>query len=737
MSETTFITIGGAPEGYDARLILKELESSGGPVVHVARDDKRLAAMQAALCFFAPDVPVLTFPGWDCLPYDRISPNADISAARMATLATLAQGLSAPFVVLTTLNAVTQRVPARDLLKESAFVARVDYRVDEAALRGFLVRMGFTQAPTVMEPGDYAIRGGIIDIYPPGDGGPVRLDLFGDVLDGARRFDPVSQRTTEKLDVVELAPVSEVVLDDAAITRFRQNYRIEFGAAGTDDPLYEAVSAGRKHAGIEHWLPFFHDNLETLFDYLPGASVCLDDQIGAARASRWDGIVDQYETRQHAMTQKNRIDTVYKPCPPQLLYLDDEAWHASLGKRRVLQFHPLAQASGPGVLDAGGRIGRNFSPERQQESISLFGAVADHIKAKAQDGAVVLAAYSEGAAERLGYLLEEYEIAGAATVSRFSDLGKFEIALSVWPIEEGFESPGLTVIAEQDILGDRLIRAPKRKRRAENFLTETQSLSPGDLIVHVDHGIGRYNGLEVIEALGAPHECIALEYAGGDRLFLPVENIELLSRYGHEEGLLDRLGGGAWQAKKAKLKERIREMADRLIRVAAERQLRRAPIMDPPTGMWDAFAARFPYQETDDQLSAIGETVEDLTSGTPMDRLICGDVGFGKTEVAMRAAFIAAMSGKQVAVIAPTTLLARQHYKSFAERFRGFPVEVHQLSRFVSTKEAENTRKGIANGRADIVIGTHALLAKTVRFKDLGLLVIDKNKNSVSFTRNA
>ncbi|WP_425050626.1 transcription-repair coupling factor [Psychromarinibacter sp. S121] len=730
MSPTEFITVGGAPEGYDAHLVLRELERSGGPVIHVARDDKRLAAMRAALEFFDPQMPVLSFPGWDCLPYDRVSPHADIAAARMAALAGLVGGMPAKFVLLTTLNAATQRVPAREVLREASFTARVDDRIDEAGLRNFLVRMGFTQAPTVMEPGDYAVRGGIIDIYPPGEAGPVRLDLFGDVLDGARRFDPVSQRTTEKLDVVELAPVSEVILDDAAITRFRQNYRIEFGAAGTDDPLYEAVSAGRKHQGIEHWLPFFHEKLETLFDYLPGASLCLDDQVAPARIARWEGIVDQYETRQHAMTQKNRIDTVYKPCPPGLLYLDEAAWDAALGARRVLQFSPLPQASGPGVVDAGGRIGRNFSPERQQESVSLFGAVADHVRARMKAGPVMLAAYSEGAAERLGHLLEDHEITGVERVSRAGELVDLKgPALAVWPLETGFTTDTMTVIAEQDILGDRLIRQPKKKRRAENFLTETQSLSPGDLVVHVDHGIGRYKGLEVVSALGAPHECIWLEYAGGDRLFLPVENIELLSRYGHEEGLLDKLGGGAWQAKKARLKERIREIADRLIRVAAERHLRKGAIMEPPSGMWDAFSARFPYQETDDQLSAIADVLGDLGSGTPMDRLVCGDVGFGKTEVAMRAAFVAAMSGRQVAVIAPTTLLARQHYKSFAERFRGFPVEVRQLSRFVTAKDAADTRDAISRGTCDIVIGTHALLAKGIRFKDLGLLVIDEEQH--------
>jgi len=728
MSDAKHIIVGGAPEGFDARLILKEAERDGGPVIHVARDDKRLAQVAEALAFFAPGMPVLRFPGWDCLPYDRISPNADISAARMATLAGLVHGAPKQFVLLTTLNAASQRVPPRDVLKEAAFTAEVDRQIDEEALKAFLVRMGFVQSPTVTEPGDYAVRGGIIDIFPPGEGGPVRLDLFGDVLDGVRRFDPGSQRTTEKLSKVELAPVSEVILDEAAITRFRQNYRIEFGAAGTDDPLYEAVSAGRKHAGIEHWLPFFHEKLETLFDYMPGAPVTLDDQVEAARLSRWDTVQDQYEARRHALEQKQRAETIYKPVPPGQLYLDDDAWNAAVADRRRLAFSPLAKSPGPNIIDAGGRIGRNFSPERQQESISLFGALKDHIEAKMGDGPVLLASYSEGARERLEGLLEDEGLIGAVTVRDVGGVGKHGLHLAVWGLEHGFESPGLTVIAEQDVLGDRLIRSPRKRRRAENFLTEAQSLSPGDLVVHVDHGIGRYHGLEVITAAGAAHECLSLEYAEGARLYLPVENIELLSRYGHEEGLLDRLGGGAWQAKKAKLKERIREMADRLIRIAAERALRKGAVMEPEHHAWEAFSARFPYQETDDQLRAIEDVVNDLSSGTPMDRLICGDVGFGKTEVAMRAAFVAALQGYQVAVIAPTTLLARQHYQSFAERFRGFPISVRPLSRFVSTTEAAKTREALSRGQVDIVVGTHALLAKGVRFANLGLLVIDEEQ---------
>jgi len=723
------LVLGGAPEGFDAELIRREIDKRDAPVIHVARDDKRLEAMRAALAFFAPDLTVIAFPAWDCLPYDRVSPNPDIVARRMATLAGLAQGIPGRFVLLTTLSAAMQRLPARQTVSAACFTAEVGRRMDEANLRGYLARMGYAPSPTVQEPGDFAVRGGIIDIFPPGEAEPVRLDLFGDILDGLRRFDPATQRTTGTLDRLELAPASEVILDDASITRFRQTYRVEFGAAGTDDPLYEAISAGRKQQGMEHWLGFFHDRLETVFDYLPNASIMLDDQLDAVRSSRWDTIADQYDNRLEAMKAKGRVDTVYKPAAPDLLYLDDIAWDRALAPARVIQLSPLAQPPGPGILDASGRAGRSFSLERQQEKLNIFQALSDYVQVARKKHTILIASWTEGASERLAGLLEEHGLPDARPIRDARDLkGTGSVQLTVWPLDTGFVTPDLMVISEQDVLGDRLVR-PARKRRAENFLTEAQGLTTGDLVVHVDHGVGRYTGLETITAMGAPHECLALEYAGGDRLYLPVENIELLSRYGHEAGLLDKLGGGAWQAKKARLKQRIREMADKLIRIAAERELRKAPALAPPEGLWDEFAARFPYAETDDQLSAIADVVEDLDRGRPMDRLIVGDVGFGKTEVAMRAAFLAAMAGYQVAVICPTTLLARQHFHTFAERFRGFPLVVRQLSRFVPAKQASATRAGLTDGTVDIVVGTHALLAKSVKFQNLGLMVIDEEQH--------
>ncbi|NQV67918.1 MAG: transcription-repair coupling factor, partial [Rhodobacteraceae bacterium] len=726
------IQLGGAPEGYDAYLLLQEL-AKGQPILHIARDDKRMTAMRAALMVLKPDSVVIVFPAWDCLPYDRVSPNPEISAQRMASLAWLAtqDQTTGPFIVLTTVGAATQKLPALEVIKTTSFRADVGTRINESKLKAFLNNMGFSPVTTVREPGEYALRGGIVDIFPPGDTGPVRLDFFGDVLDGARRFDPDSQRTIEKLNSVDFAPVSEVILDENAITRFRQNYRIEFGTAGSNDPLYEAVSAGREHQGMEHWLGFFHEKLESLFDYIPKATVMLDDQTQAMRLARWASITDQYDARKEALGAKGRLDSVYKPNSPELLYLDDAAFEGAISDRRVIQFSPSPQPPGPNVLDAEGRMGRNFSSERQQESISLFSAMHDHIKALRRNNQVVIASWSHGARERLFGLIKDQGINDAVALDdlRTLPLGKGGLFLVLWPLDQGFIAPGFAVLSEQDILGDRLISKPRKKRKAENFINEINALSVGDLVVHVEHGVGRYNGLQTITALGAPHDCLSLEYADNARLYLPVENIELLSRYGHEEGLLDRLGSGAWQAKKARLKARIREIAEKLMRIAAERHLRHAPVLEAPDAMWEAFAARFPYQETDDQLSGIQDVISDLEAGRPMDRLVVGDVGFGKTEVAMRAAFVAALAGMQVAVICPTTLLARQHYRSFAERFRGFPINLRPLSRFVSVKEANDTRAGLSDGRIDICIGTHALLAKGISFKNLGLLIIDEEQH--------
>ena len=724
------INLSGAPDGFDANILSNFISEKQKSIIFVARDDKRLDLMRKSLWFFSPNIPILNFPSWDCLPYDRVSPNADVSSARMATLAALSSGFEAPLVLLTTLNAITQYIPNRTIVSNNSFVAIVGRTINVKELRSYFSKMGFVQTPTVTEPGDYAIRGGIIDVFPPGESGPVRMDLFGDELESARRFDPVTQRTVENLDRIEFAPVSEVILDDVSINRFRNNYRKEFGSAGLDDPLYEAISAGRKHQGYEHWAPYFHDGMETIFDHLPNAVIFMDENIERIHTSRWDRINDQYEARLEALNSKNRLETVYKPIKPELFYVSPDDLFDLLNNREQRKFIVLPQPTGPNSLDMRARIGRNFAPERQNEELGLFEEFAKHIIEKRKTTSVIIASMSLGARERLYGLLQDQGLSGMVNIKTWKDINQAigSISLAVWHLEHGFEAPGLTIISEQDVLGELIIRKTNKKRRAKDFLTEASSLSVGDLVVHVDHGVGRYRGLETVKAAGAPHDCLLLEYANNDRLYLPVENVELLSRYGHETGLLDRLGGSAWQAKKAKLKERIREMADKLLRIAAERSLRKSEILEVSPDKWNAFCARFPYVETDDQLNAIEDVVSDMSSGKPMDRLICGDVGFGKTEVALRAAFIAASAGTQAAIIAPTTLLARQHFKSFEERFRGTGIRVKQLSRFVTTSQMKKNREALRDGAVEIIIGTHALLAKDIKFANLGLLIIDEEQ---------
>ncbi|MCY4150746.1 MAG: transcription-repair coupling factor [Aestuariivita sp.] len=724
------VIVSGAPSGFDARLVLEELAASKRPVLHIARDDTRLEEMVDALAFFDPAVPIITFPAWDCLPYDKISPNPQISAHRMAALAMLCQKDQDPgFVVIATLNAATQRVPPRDFVRESIFPLKVGHQVDIEDLKEFLVASGFLPAATVIEPGDFAVRGGIIDIYPPGNTGPIRLDFFGDVLESLRRFAPVDQRTIEKLDALQLIAATEVPFDTTSIERFRRNYRGAFGGLISEDPLYESVSARCKYHGMEHWLPFFHEHLETIFDYLPDATITMDEGSDRDRENRWHIIMSQYESRHQSSEDHAELNPSYRTINPSLLYLDNIAWDNLTATRRLLRLASTPSPTGPNVIDIGGRIGRRFSSEQKLKKTNLFRLLAEFIEEKLDGGPIVIASYSEGARERLAGLLADEGLAEARMIANAKELARSGLHLTVWPLEHGFKTDDLTVISEQDILGERLIRKPRKNRRAESFIDEVQSLHADDLVVHIDHGIGQYLGLEVVQVSGAAHECLAIAYANEAKLYLPVENIELLTRYGGSDSSLDRLGGAGWQARKARLKDRIRAIAHKLIQVAAIRELRPAPKAEVEHHLWEEFLARFPYQETEDQRQAINDVLNDLARGTPMDRLICGDVGYGKTEVAMRAAFVAAMSGLQVAVITPTTLLSRQHFVSFSERFADFSVDVRQLSRFVPNQQTRETREGLADGTVDIVIGTHAIFSKTVKFKRLGLLVIDEEQH--------
>ena len=723
--------LGGAPEGLDALTVAERLKAEGGVGLFVARDFARMGEFVQAFRFFAGEVEVLEFPAWDCLPYDRLSPTSAVSAQRMAALTALARrepGDSRPLLVVTTVSAAMQRTPPREATCGAGFETTVGLDLDTAALERYFAANGYVRASTVSERGEFAVRGGVVDVFPPGFEEPVRLDMFGSELESIRTFDPDTQRSTGQMTSVSLAPVSEALLDPDSISRFRTGYLNLFGAPG-EDPMYAAVSEGARRQGMEHWLPLLYERLETLFDYLPDdGRIFLDNQVEAARAERWSLTEDAWEARREAA--KGKGGTAYRALPPDRLYLPETDWNSALAGRDVRRFSPF-QAEGE---DAGGRLGRSFAAERAQDSVNLFEAVARHAEAvKAAGKRVLFASWTEGSSDRLASMLADHGLEHVVAVRDWADVQAAPEGLflrGVLPVEHGFETDRIAVISETDILGDRLAR-PRKKRRASNFLAEASALTTGDLVVHLDHGIGRYEGLKTLEIQEAPHDCLELIYAGESKLYLPVENIDLLTRYGTDaDGVqLDRLGGAGWQARKAKAKERLRAMAEGLIALAAKRALRRTDAVEPPHGLFDEFCARFPYEETDDQLNAIADVLEDLGKGTPMDRLICGDVGFGKTEVALRAAFVVAMSGQQVAVVCPTTLLARQHFKTFSERFAGWPIKVRHLSRMVTAKEAAETRAGLKDGSFEIVVGTHAVLSEQVGFKDLGLVIVDEEQH--------
>ena len=731
------LTLAGVPAGFLPWLaadLARAARGAGGEgrAVFIAPDEAEMRALADAARYFAPELETLTFPAWDCLPYDRASPSLRVTSERLATLHALQRKSDRPQLLVTTANAVLQRTLTPFRIRQLVARLAPGERIDIDRLTTLLAANGYGRTETVRDPGEFAVRGGIVDLFPAGEESGLRLDFFGDEIESVRRFDPASQRSIERIEGFTLLPASETLLDEDSVRRFRSRYRELFGATATGDPIYQAVSDGRRIAGLDHWLPLFEDRLATLFDHLGERDVIVREAgVAGAAEARFEAVVDYFENRRRAQSADPGS---YRPLEPSALYVGREDWGGLVESRPLHLVSPFHEPESAGVLDFGVEPPRDFAPERAQGT-NVYEAVVAHVTELRRAGRkVVLASYSAGARERLKGLLADHGLGKAVEAETWQEaLGaaapsQQAVALAVIQLDHGFATPDVAVLTEQDMLGDRLVRR-RRKKPSQAFLDELATLTPGDLVVHADHGIGRYEGLTRIPVQKAPHDCVALTYAGGDKLYVPVENIDVLSRYGSEsEGVaLDRLGGEAWQRRKSRMKERIREIAHELIRTAAERALRPGVVAEPDTG-YAAFVDRFPYEETEDQDRAIEDVIHDLASGRPMDRLVCGDVGFGKTEVALRAAFIAAMAELQVALIAPTTLLARQHFQNFRERFQGFPIEIGRLSRLVPAKEASATRAGLKDGKIDIVIGTHAILGKGVEFRNLGLVIVDEEQ---------
>jgi len=572
------LTLASAPNGYLPWLatdLARAAFQRKGRAVVIAADEAALRALADTAPIFAPEVEILTLPGWDCLPYDRSSPALRVMAERLGTLARMQEELKKPQLLITTATAVSQRLLSPFRVRQLTKRLAEGSQIARDELIRLLSANGYSRVDTVHDAGEYAVRGSIVDLVPAGLDQGVRLDFFGDEIETMRLFDPADQRTTGRAGAFTLMPASEALLDEENVKRFRSRYRELFGATATQDPLYQAVSDARRLAGMEHWLPLLEEKMADFRDHLGSHDVIFRDaNADAAVAARLEAVRDYYDNRK-------RIEAAeagsYRPLPPDRLYLSDDDWAAAIQDAPIHLATPFAEPGSDRVVDLGVQGPRDFAPERAQ-NVNVYKAVADHLAALKKEGRkAILASYSLGARERLKGLLGDHGVTGLVDAESWqAALGAKGPALLVLPLDHGFAAPDVAVLSEQDMLGDRLVRRKKRKKSADAFLAELSAMSPGDLVVHEEHGIARYEGLTTIQVGKAPHDCVALEYHGGDKLYVPVENIDVLTRYGggDEAVPLDRLGGEAWQRRKARMKERIREIAGELINIAALRASR-------------------------------------------------------------------------------------------------------------------------------------------------------------------
>lgn len=721
--------IDGVYEGSEAFIISAFAQTDQG-CIFVAKDASHLRQVSDMLNLADCTMPIIEFPAWDCVPYGRNSPAADIQSKRLKSLWSLAQSKK-PCVILTTINAISQRTLPATWLRRMGQSLSKGASISMEQLLSLLNALGYERVSTVREAGEFAVRGGILDVFPIGYDMGVRIDFFGDEIDELRLFDVLSQKSYGDIKKLELIAASEVVLNDDTVQHFRTQYRQLAGDISKNDLLYQSISAKKVWPGMEHWLPLFYQKTESLLDYAPDLPLLLSYQIDEALTMRIEAVQDYYMARKAIWDGGDDSGEPYIPIDSSLLYETEASWEKLLQKRKIFLCSPFKQA---------GEDHYHFASQRMPKFYELSsgeGSVLSRLSTWIIEQRLsnIIVTYKNVATEqKLQRLFEDSDNFKLIHVENFADAQKVKlphIALLQAELSQGIICDDHAIIADDDILGQKIGRSVKSKRKAEDIIQNIGSLNEGDLVVHHDHGIGRYEGLETVTTLGISHDCLKILYYGDDRLYVPVENLDMLSRFGSDQETmqLDKLGSTAWQARKAKAKERIGEMAEKLMEIAAQRTLKKAPIMSAPQGSFEEFCSGFGYQETEDQQKAIDDTLYDLASAMPMDRLVCGDVGFGKTEVALRAAFVTAMSGYQVALIAPTTLLARQHYNQFVKRFQDFPVRIAQLSRLVSAKTVKQTKQEMQKGNVDIVIGTHALLSKDIHFDKLGLVIVDEEQH--------
>ncbi|MEO5341323.1 MAG: transcription-repair coupling factor [Magnetococcus sp. MYC-9] len=729
------------------------------PLLLVTGSASRAEAVQRELLFFAEHLhnrlPLLGLPAWETLPFEPLSPFGPLVGERIATLFRLTQMTGeGPVlagdesgdtrgVIVTTAAALLQRVMPRKWLAHQGLSINKGDQMNLAAMREFLSRSGYRHASQVAESGEFAIRGGIIDFFPPGHEDPVRIELFGDEVETLRQFDPVTQRSTDPIPGVQALPTSEVILNEETIRSFRTQYRHTFGGNTTDDLIYREISKGNKVQGMEQMLPLFYEPAESLFDYLPEGSLFLLESGVLEALEQFHGevqerhrIVSEQEAA-HASPHKSG----FRHLPPTALYLTPRQALERLQAFTVFDTRPgqekaaVSMAFDP-MHDFTEPLPGHSAPEENPTGgkESTLDRVARHIRKAQQDGfRMALSVRTMGQRERLREVLEDHKISTRIAPHWESVLAA--PAASIWlvlgDVEQGFSHGriGIELIPEESIFGRRARRRQRDQRYLEQLLASFSDLKEGDLVVHADHGIGRFGGLHPLEIGSLKNEFLLISYLGDDKLYVPVENLDRVSKYsGADEIALDKLGGVKWEKTKERTRKKILEMARELVHLQALRAARQGFAFSGMDPLYQEFAATFPFEETPDQAQAIEAVLADMAAGKPMDRLVCGDVGFGKTEVALRAAFRAVMDGKQVAVLAPTTILAQQHFETFSRRLAPYPVQIELLSRFRSPAEQKQALRNLQSGKADIAIGTHRLLQEDVSFKDIGLLVVDEEQ---------
>ena len=702
----------------------------------VAKNQSEAEHIKEHLYFFVPNITVRIIPEWDCLPYDRISPSRDVLAARIDAFICLREHQKeskTQQIYITTANNLLQRQLPFNVVDTQSFTVNKKQEIDPTIFLQKLHKLGFTKTETVTYPGEYCRRGNLVDFYPAGHQFPIRLDFDDIFIETIKSFDPISQRTINTMSEVKVRPASEVFFSEEVVESFRSRYREIFQTTGIRDPLYESISEHRPYGGMEHWLPLFYPNLVTLFDYLPiNTHIILDASIQSILISRIKAIDDYYQARSN---QSDRLGSgFYHALPASYLYLNLDELKDKLKSFKLNIMSNFSDTTSLGSKShlKGSIILPHWIGQNQQINYQLL---REFIYQQQKSRRVIITACTSGSLHRLELMLKEQGFASVVSINKWSEVFKLSlgtIALTVLPLERGYLTDEYCVLSEQDILGGRVIRPTTAKhKKTQDLLLTLSRFVMGDFLVHQEYGIGRYDGLEIIQVGNAPHDCVKLTYDGNDKLFIPVENIDILSRHssGDVAVTLDRLGGVSWQNRKARIQNHIQEIAEDLIKTAAAREIQEGYEIVPEIGSYDEFCRRFPYPETEDQIKAINDVIGDLAKGYPMDRLICGDVGFGKTEIALRAAFVAVSKGLQVALLTPTTLLCRQHYETFKRRFAGFPYNIVMLSRFNKPSAATAIKEQVKGGGADILIGTHALLSEQVQFKNLGLLIIDEEQH--------